>query len=443
MKKFFLFSFFIILSLVLRIFISINIIPQGDVLVHQEWGKFLYHDGLAGSYFTQGWTYTPPTQPPLMMMAYSVSHSIYENRNFFSAMHNVIKFPPTFILLGFQKYGEILTLRLWEFLASLITSLVFFFYFSKKTSFKKSFLIFLLILFNPITIFINSVWGQNDLLPTCFLYLSFLLLFSSFNILSPVIFVLGVLFKPTIAVLTPLFGCIYLYKIWHDSLKNKITKIILAIISIVLLIFVSFKPFIPLSIQPIGYISDIINNRISNTSKGLKIASISAFNLYSLVFKIDQTYATNKNNFIQLADIGLIFYLILNIFFIYKIIRSKKVTFEHTLFSIYFISQGSFLFMTSMLDRYFVPALLSSIIISIIYWKKFGWLMIFQQIIWFLNLIYAYYYRVNDPINHLFRDNNFLLIRLVSLASIFIFYKVVRSYLFSYPLPKSKLSLHK
>ncbi len=428
MKKFLLFSFFILLSFTLRVLISINVSPQGDVLVHQEWGSFLYHHGLVESYFSQGWTYSPPTQPPLMMLTYSISHSIYENRNFFSSMHNLFKFPPAFILLGFQEYGEILTLRLWEFIASIASALIFYFHFSKKTSFKKSFLIFLLIIFNPITIFINSVWGQNDLLPTCFLYLSFILIFSPLNILSPIIFTLGVLFKPTIAIIFPLFGCLYLSKIWPDHFKTKIGKIVLPLVSILLLIFISFKPFIPSQIQPVGYISSIINHRISTSSKGLKIASVSAFNLYSLLFNIDQTYATNDNQIIQLADIGLVLYFLLNIFFIFKIIKSKKITFNHTLFSVYFISQGSFLFMTNMLDRYFMPAFLSSVVISVIYWKKFGWLMILQQIIWFLNLVYAYYYRSNDLINHLFRDNQFLLVRLLSLGNIFIFSSILYRY---------------
>ncbi len=428
MKKFFLFSFFIIFSLILRIFISINIKPQGDVLIHQEWAEVLYHKGLSGSYFSQGWTYTPPTQPPLMMMSYFISHLIYENRNIFSLLHNYTKIPPASILIGFQKYGEILTLRIWEFIACIISGLIIYFHFSKKTSFKKSFIIFLLIIFNPITIFINSVWGQNDLLPTCFLYLSFLLLFSPFNILSPIIFSIGILFKPTIAIISPLFICIFLYILHKNNLKNKITKLILVVISIITLVYISFKPFIPLKMEPTNYIFNVVANRISTSSKGLKIASVSAFNLYSLIFNIDQTYATNDNFMIQLCDVGTIFYIILNIYFIFKLIRSKKVTFNHTLFSIYFISQGSFLFTTNMLERYFIPAFLSAVVITVIYWKRFGWLMVLQQIIWFINLIYAYYYRVNESINHLFRDNYFLLIRLFSLANIFIFIRLFQRY---------------
>ena len=428
MKKFSLFLLIIFLNLIFRVYVSINSQPLGDILVHVNWAQTLNQTGLKGSYFYDKWIYGPPTQPPLMMLSFAGSNWIYQNRNIFSAMHNFIKVPPSFILLGFQKYGEILALQFWEYLATLIISFVVYFYFSKKYTFKKSFLIFLLILFNPITIFVNSVWGQNDLLPTCFMYLSFLLLFTPFNIVSPVIFVFGVLFKPTIIILAPLFSCLYLYKIWNLSLRDKIIKIILAFFSVGILVFVSFKPFIPLSIHPTEYILNIVNNRISISSKGLKIASVSAFNLYSFLFKIDQTYATNKDNFIQMADIGLVFFVILNILFIYKIIKSQKITFSHSLFSIYFITQGSFLFMTNMLDRYFMPAFISSVVISIIYWKKYGWLMVLQQVIWLVNLIYAYYYRTNEPINNLFRAYNFLVIRLISFINIFVFISLFQRY---------------
>ena len=110
-----------------------------------------------------------------MMLAYSASRSIYENRNIFSAMHNLIKIPPACILLGFQKYGEILTLKIWEFLATFIIALIFYFYFSRKKSSQITLIIFSLILLHPILIFTNAVWGQNDLLATVFVYIVFLI----------------------------------------------------------------------------------------------------------------------------------------------------------------------------------------------------------------------------------------------------------------------------
>lgn len=428
MKKILFIIFLILLNLTIRISISNSVKPQGDILVHLEWSKILYQKGLPGSYFFQLWTYTPPTQPPLMMVSYYLSQAIFQNRNIFSQIHNLTKIPPAFLLLSFEKYGEILTLRLWELIGTYLIAFIFLFYFLKKNNLSKSLIIFSLIIFNPITIFINSVWGQNDILPNLFMYSSFLLIFSEFIIISPIIFLIGILFKPTSAITGLLFVSLFVLKHFKNKSPHKLIKYILITLSCLTITFISFKLFIPQNIKPFGYVNDILHHRISTSSKGSNLASVSAFNIYSLVFNIDQKSAINKNSFFQLVNLNPIFFLAINIFFIYKFISSKTQDFNHSLFSIFFVSQGSFLFITNMLDRYFIPAFLSATIIMVIYWKKFGWLMITQQIIWFLNLIYAYYYRVNGPINHLFRNNNFLFIRLLSFLSILIFFFSIRKY---------------
>lgn len=431
MKKFLFLSIFILINLILRIYLSINEIPKGDILVHQEWGKVLFQQGLSGSYFFQGWTYTPPTQPPLMMAGFYLSESIYQNRNLFSQLHNTIKLPPAFLLLGFQKYGQVLTLRLWETLFTYFIALTFFFYFSKKTSFLKSLLIFNLIIFNPISLFTNSIWGQNDILPTAFMYLSFLNIFSNFILLSPIIFLIGILFKPTIAILAPFFFCLFIKKYQKQAHSYRIIKLLLVFFSCLTVFWLSFKPFIPSNVDTVPYIASIINHRISTSSKGLNLASISAFNLYSLIFNIDQTYATNQNSFFQLKDFALGLFILINIFLIIKFFKTPKISFNHTLFYIFIISQTAFLFLTNMLDRYFIPGFISSIIIMVLYWKKFGLLMFLQQIIWLSNLIYAYYYRDNQLIFSLFRNYNFLLIRILSSLNLLVFFFVVKQSLYS------------
>ncbi len=51
MKKNILILIFFSLSFISRIYISNLSTPKGDILVHQEWSKVLYHQGLTGSYF--------------------------------------------------------------------------------------------------------------------------------------------------------------------------------------------------------------------------------------------------------------------------------------------------------------------------------------------------------------------------------------------------------
>jgi hypothetical protein len=428
-KKVFLFIFVIVLNLIVRTFFAVSTKPQGDILVHLNWAQTLYQQGLSGSYFSLYWTYTPPTQPPLMMLAYYFSQSIYYNRNILSQFHNLVKFPPSSFLLFFQEYGEILSLRFWELIGTLLIAFIIYFYFSRKIGFKKSFIIFNLIIFNPITIFINSVWGQNDILPTAFMYASFLLLFSESILITPLVFLVGLMFKPTIAIVSLLFLVIFIYQHSQTKPKHQLFKYLLILISAIIFVYFAFKPFIPDGIRPIGYINDILHNRISTSSKGSKLASVSAFNIYSLIFNIDQTSALNQNSPFDLAGLSPFIFIIINLIFIFYFFKSKFKKFNHLLFTIFFISQGSFLFMTNMLDRYFIPAFIASCLIMVIYWKKFGFLMVIQQLIWFSNLIYAYYYRSSQNINDIFRTNNFLTIRFFSLLSIFVYFYLIKRYL--------------
>lgn len=417
-----------LLSLLFRVHIATNTINTGDILVHHEWSKTLYGQGLKNSYFHPVWTYSPPTQPPLMMTAYKYSRSIYENRNFFSAMHNLTKFPPSKTLLWFQEYGDFLTLRLWEYLATILVAILTYYFIRKKYSFKFSLLAFSLIIFNPITLFLNGVWGQNDILPTLFLYASFLLLYSKYSIFSPVVFTLGLLFKPTIIVLLPLFALLYLIKIIPKNNIQKLIKIMIPALLILLLVWLCFKPYLNNQQNIINDINQIYTQRMQNSSKGANIASVSAFNFYSLFYDIDKTRSNQKIFLIDLNTLGIISYVLINLIIFKRFIGKKDHKTDDLLFSIYFISQGTFLFVTNMLDRYFAPAFVSSAIMTVIYWKKYGPLMLLQQLLWFTNLIYAYYYRYNSNIDQIFRGNSYLVIRILSLLNLTTFFLISKKY---------------
>ncbi|MCW1949418.1 MAG: hypothetical protein KIH89_003215, partial [Candidatus Shapirobacteria bacterium] len=260
--------------------------------------------------------------------------------------------------------------------------------------------------------------------------LGFLTIFSNFILLSPLFFITGILFKPTILILAPIFACVFIKNYRQRLYSHKLIKLFFIFFSCLTIVWLSFKPFIPSNVDAIPYIASIFNHRISTSSKGLNLASISAFNLYSLIFRIDQTYATNENSFFQLKDFGLSIFIFFNILLIYKLFKTPKTSFNHILFYIFIISQAAFLFLTNMLDRYFIPGLISSVIIMVLYWKKFGELMILQQTIWLSNLIYAFYYRDNQLIFSIFRNYNFLFIRILSLINLLIFFFILKQSLY-------------
>lgn len=426
MKRLFSLSFLILLSLLLRVYFSTHTPPIGDILVHLDWAKTLNQIPLSSSYFHPIWTYTPPSQPPLMMLAFKQSQYLYQSRNTLSLLHNLTKFPPSSFLLWYQEYGQILNLRLWEFLATVFLAISSYQFFKTKFSSRLALIIFILILFNPVSIFLNSIWGQNDTIPNFFAYTSFYLLLGSSPILqlaSFPLFITGLLFKPTTLLLLPLFSLLYFLKI-------KSPKIIIPLIFSIIIVILSFAPFVKPAENIISRIQTIYQLRIQTSAKGDSIASVSAFNFYSLFFNIDQTRSSQPILFFTLKDLSIIIVSSIYLFSFYQLIFNKKTSTQDIFYLIYFSSQGAFLFLTNMLDRYFIPGLTASIILSVIVSTRRP-LFLLQNILYFLNLIYAYYYRDHHLINHFFRDHNFLFIRLLSFLNLSTYFLLFQKYFFS------------
>jgi len=68
-----------------------------------------------------------------------------------------------------------------------------------------------------------------------------------------------------------------------------------------------------------------------------------------------------------------------------------------------------------MLERYFFPVFPVLIILMFLK-KRYFWGAIIINLMYFINLIWAFYRRTNGIIDNLFSDNNFLFIRLTSLV---------------------------
>lgn len=415
--KLVLFLFVSIVALILRI-VPLEWTKKGDILVHYDWSKTMYQEGFKNIYFYPKWIYSPPTQPPLINFAFWTSRHIYENRYLLSELHNQIRVPPAAIILWFDKYGEFLLLRLWAILADFACGILIYILVKKYLkSFKMALLAYAFTILSPLALLETSLWGQNDILSLFFAYISFFAL-------SPLAFLFSVLIKPTSLVIAPFFA-FYYFKNFSFNKKN-ILKLVASTILCFALIYFSFKPF--LNTGKVGEIYQIITERITSSSKGISRASNSAFNLYSLIFDIDKTPGAKKILGLSLDIYSTYFYIILNIVSLKILFSRKKTPLTSWLFLIFFISQGSFLFMTGMLERYFFPAFLASILLIFLTPKYFAKPLILQNIIWFLNMYYAYFQRESGFIKTIFEGNNNLLIRLISLLSLINFYIIFRRF---------------
>jgi Gpi18-like mannosyltransferase len=432
--KILLYKIVLIIVLIL-IGIGIRIIPlddskNDDLLVHFDWSKTIYSQGFENIYFYPDWYYAPPSQPPLMMMGFWTSRYIYENRYLLSELHNTIHIPPASLIIWFDKHGEFLLLRLWAIIGDIGSALLISYILKKNT---KKFILALcgliFMLFNPLSIFETIIWGQNDIISILFTYLAFYSINKNkISVLSPLLFAIGVLIKPTCLVFAPLY-IIYFLK---NFKKNRI-YILNTLLSVFLclgLIFFTFKPFLVPKRESLREIYTIVANRIITSSKGLSRASNSGFNLYSLVFEIDKTYGNTRVLGIKLDSLGLIFYVALNIVSLSILSKiSKQNMFKKLIFILFFIGQGTFLFMTGMLERYFFPAFLASIILMFIEFKQFGVYIIAQNMIWLSNLVYSFYQRDVGWVKMLFESNSNLLIRILSLLSLINFILISKQFL--------------
>jgi len=223
MRKSFKISLLIILfisAFLLRAILSSKI-NQGDILVINEWSRNIYEKGLEGSYFREGWIYSSPTQPPLMMMAYWVSRWLYENKYVLSALHNVIRMPPTFVLLWVHENGPFFSVKLWGILADLFAAFIAYKLINKILR-KPKIAVWaaILVLFNPVAIFESTIWGQTDMFASLFALLSFLVFNKRLGkLFSPLLFTVGISLKPTILVLFPFYLVFVLREIILSSPK--------------------------------------------------------------------------------------------------------------------------------------------------------------------------------------------------------------------------------
>lgn len=435
---FFLFLLFLI-AFILRAVLSTKI-NKGDIQVIEEWSRDLYQKGMVNSYFREGWVYSFPTQPPLMMLLYWFSRWFYEHRFYLSLWHNFFRLPPAFIITWFDKNGSFFMVKIWGILADLISAVLIYNLvksLTKRT--KTAFWSMFFILFNPLLVFESAIWGQVDMLGALFGFASFLLFLKRGigKIISPVIFWIGIMLKPSILVLMP-FYLIYLMKFGtiDNTPKKKILKqLFLGSILSLGLLLLSFLPFLDSSKPFLSQVKEITARRIVPSAKGVSKVATSAYNLYSLVFEIDKTPGSKKIAFLTLDQLGIFLVLLINILgglFLFSRIKKEiapKNLFAVVSFTGYFVGQGTFLFKTDMAERYFFPAFLFVwLFFFLVDDKKIKIAIILQIFIWFINLTSSFYLRDYQILNLVFRGKYFLGTRIISFFALVVFFFIYFTY---------------
>lgn len=418
-KKVILLFLLLLAGFILRIYFVEKVIV-GDLLAYVEWGKGILTSGFADHYTRGGWYITPPVYAPFSQIIFAGLYWLFDHKYVLAQLHNVIKIPPSIFIVYFYKYGDILVMKLPGILCDLGLSIVIYKIILELTNdFKRAILGLILFLFNPVTIFMSGAWGQTDSVVALLGLSSFLALNSRNALLSIPLLFLSLYFKPSWGVFLPFY--LYLLYIRKPHLSSIIKGLIIAL----LLFLVTTIPFANGNL--ISFSKYLFKERLPLPS-GAK-ASISAFNFQTIFFKIDRDFGSAKLLGITANTIGTAFYVLINLFTFYVVHKQKNKT-TGLIIGLFMIGIGGFLFMSTMLERYFFPAFAPLIILMVVKPKLLIGLVI-MNIILFANLIWSFYRRGSDEIDHPFTNNNFLLIRVLSTVQTSI-------YLFALSMLKSK-----
>jgi len=186
----------------------------------------------------------------------------------------------------------------------------------------------------------------------------------------------------------------------------------------------------------------LILKRILPTALVAHKASVSAFNFYTIFWRIDYDLEYLRIFGVPLNIYGILIFLVINLL-VFSYVKKRKGELMSIIFGIYVIGLGSFLFLTNMLERYFFSGFIPMIIIIVTQPRLliYGFLM---NLVALANLIFSFFRRTVGVIADLFSANNFLFIKLLSLVNIINYFVILnRLKLFSPLVLKSKSGLYR
>jgi Gpi18-like mannosyltransferase len=407
----------LILGFLIRTYF-VNKVIVGDLLSYVEWGKRLFQTGPKNFYFSEGWYYSVPNYPPFAQWVFAGLSWLNDKRYILAQMHNVVRFPPAAFIIYFYQWGDVFMIKLLPILCDLGLSVIIYKLIFKLTKdVKKSIAGLCFFLFNPLTIFISGAWGQTDSVVSLLGLLSFLALINKKVILSIPLMFLSLYFKLSWAVLAPF----YIYLLF--SQKPKVAHIIIGSALALILFVLTTGPFANGNI--FYYAWNLMRNRYPITLGITGKASISAFNFQTIFFRTDIDFSYQKLLGVAAGHWGMFLYAIANLVAIFNF-RKQKNKLLGMISGVFIVGMGSFLFLPTMLERYFSPALPPMIILAFAK-PKLLLTLIIMNLILIANIIYSFYRRGSDEIYHFFIDNSYLLTRVVSVVQVLLFATFVRT----------------
>ncbi|MEM2179873.1 MAG: hypothetical protein QXP32_03540 [Nitrososphaeria archaeon] len=173
--------------------------------------------------------------------------------------------------------------------------------------------------FNPLLIFISSINGQFDIIPTFFLVLSFIELLNNKYIISGLSLGLGIMAKLFPIYFLPLYLVIIIYNNGLKNFKKILLPIYFFIIGLFFSIFIIFSPF---------FLTNTCQNLLhSILARTTYISSLGGLNFFNIIYLPYFEFLINLfNNFSFIVNIAL--NIILLIYILIVIFKTLKKGFS-------------------------------------------------------------------------------------------------------------------
>jgi len=410
---------YVLIGLLIRL--SLLFTASGfDINNHIVWAKDMTIHGLAGFYQTvssEVYCCLYPNYPPLILYIfypfYHLKDVLFDIAWWLNT--NIGVFPSKIMFyLGKREFLQ----AVMKLPGVLFDILLFYalFLFAKKIvpKDKKIFAKTAIFIFlNPTFIYLSALWGQVDSANLFFIVLSFYLLFYEKRpYLSAVAITFSLLVKPTVIIFLPAYFLYYFDKFgWKKSL--------IALITVILVFWIAFMPFYKggsIFLFPyLIYLQKIIGgqsiDRLTN----------SAFNFWAIFPSL--SHLNDRVRF--LGSISYRAFSVIIVFIVYTVVFLKsflQMVREKTaaknkiiIFSMLIAAFAFIMFFTRMHERYFVYLLPWVFLLSCAE-KKFRKWLIVLNIVFFLNVYFAWSLPYTDLIGKLKNDYTVAVMSLVNFA---------------------------
>lgn len=417
-------KFIIFLAFLLRLVLAFG--PyHPDLGNHLDWGAKFWEVGPGKFYEYQFWQVSWPNQPSGTIYLFALSQKISESiLNAIWQLNVAFSFFPSFMVPFLQQKLPVVMVKLPSILADLGIAWVIYLIVKSWKSKETAKLASLVFLFNPVSFYNSSIWGQTDSIINFLALLGLYFLLLKRPILGMSSFILSLYFKTSLIIFLPVFVIALIKE------KYSFLKIIVAFIVPLGIIAIASLPFSQVAHYNVfkWLTSDLYLTRVFGRQGNMLTGN--AFNFWAFLFGVDLS-RTDLGTFLTLSlkQWGQLIFGLISIVLLAQ--AWCRFSWRNIIFALAMISFSAFLFLTNMHERYLYPIFPLVTILLVIY-PKIILFYIVLSLIYIFNLYHLWWVPA-IPFLESFYSLNF--IRLLSLVNLVTFFCLLVLF-FRFSVPK-------